>query len=454
MVRPVTNIEFEGLLLSAGYTDGGHGAFARQVNHAGRAFGAWRYDAASVYWWLRGRRPAEQVQVAMTEILARKLGRPVQATELGFTTRYVSSQGAYPTSISQMIDTADRAWFELSRQISGHSVAAFQPGIALQAALAWRYDGTDHAADHAGKRPVTMADIKSLHVVAESFTDLDRRHGGGSARTRVMMADFLSHQVSPMLKGTYTDRTGRHLMRAAAVLSGQLAFMCYDAGDHGVAQHHVTIALRLAKAADDRHYGAHLLANLATQAIHLGHAQDAIRLAEAAIDGVGLPTPTIRARLYSTAASAYGRVGDRRACQKALSKAERALNQTVTDDNPSWATYFGPAHLAGAAIRCLGDLGLHRQALRHAVDAMALDATNSRTRALHTALIATTHAHAGDIDSACTWGNDLAVLAPQVNSARVTSRIRELCAHLSPHRTVRRVDEVLQCLTAEGTSPA
>ncbi|WP_434743734.1 hypothetical protein [Micromonospora sp. SH-82] len=85
---------------------------------------------------------------------------------------------------------------------------------------------------------------------------------------------------------------------------------------------------------------------------------------------------------------------------------------------------------------------------------MALNATNSRTRALHTALIATTHAHAGDIDSDFTWGNDLAVLAPQVNSARVTSRIRELCAHLSPHRTVRRVDEVLQCLTAEGTSPA
>ncbi|MGC4857566.1 hypothetical protein ACLQ24_30430 [Micromonospora sp. DT4] len=57
----MTNAAFDGLLTAAGYGNA-HAAFARQLNHAGREQGAWRYDAASVYWWLRGRRPAEHVQ--------------------------------------------------------------------------------------------------------------------------------------------------------------------------------------------------------------------------------------------------------------------------------------------------------------------------------------------------------------------------------------------------------
>ena len=210
-----------------------------------------------------------------------------------------------------------------------------------------------------------------------------------------------------MLHGTYTEAVGRDLMRAAATLSGQLAFMSYDAGDHATAQQHVTIALRLAKAADDRLYGAHLLANLATQAVHLGHSRDAARLAEAAIDGAGRAPAAVLARLHATAATAYGQSGERRGCQLALARAERALDRTGTDPGPRWVTYFSPAHLAGAALRCLGDLHLYSQALDHAPDALILASGNTRTRALHTALVAMTHARAGDTDAACNWASKL-----------------------------------------------
>ncbi|MGC4763011.1 hypothetical protein ACLQ20_09185 [Micromonospora sp. DT46] len=47
MARPVTNTAFEALLRAAGYGNA-HAAFARQLNHAGRVHGTWRYDAASV----------------------------------------------------------------------------------------------------------------------------------------------------------------------------------------------------------------------------------------------------------------------------------------------------------------------------------------------------------------------------------------------------------------------
>ncbi|MCW3838876.1 hypothetical protein ONA70_02025 [Micromonospora yasonensis] len=445
MVRPITNAAFEALLHAADYSNA-HGAFARQLNHAGRVHGTWRYDAASVYWWLRGRRPAGYVQAAMAETFARKLGRPVAVSELGFTTTQITANAAYPTSISHAINAAEQLWTMLARQIEFRSDATYQGDAALQAALSWRYDLADQAVSHNGRQHVTAADIESLNVLADHFIDLDRRQGGGSPRTRALIADFLVRQVVPMLHGTYTDGIGRDLMRAAARLSGQLAFMSYDAGDHGTAQYHLTIALRLAKAADDHLYGAHLLANLATQAVYLGHALDAARLAEAAIDGAGRAPAAVRARLYTTAASAYGRSGERRACQTALTKAQRAIDRTIPGASPHWVNYFSPAHFAGTALKCLSDLGLHRQALRHAPDAIALASNNARTRALHTALIATTHARDGDIGAACVWGRELTQHVPEVCSARVSRRVRELTAALGPHQAVPEVNELLHTL--------
>ncbi|MGI5521133.1 hypothetical protein ACQEUX_09265 [Micromonospora sp. CA-259024] len=441
----MTNSAFEGLLRAAGYGNA-HAAFARQLNHAGRNEGAWRYDAASVYWWLRGRRPAEHVQAAMAETLARKLGRSVAARELGFGAVDSIGMCSYPASVDGAIDTAEQIWTRLAKHLNQHASGAFDSGKALEAALGWRYDLPDEAVSRNGRQQVTSTDVQSLYALADHFTDLDRRHGSGSPRTRAVMADFLVRQVAPMLRGTYTDAVGRDLMRAAATLSGQLAFMSYNAGEHAMAQHHVTLGLRLAKAADDRLYGAHLLANLATQAVFLGHAREAARLVEAAIDGAGRAPAAVLTRLYATAATAYGQSGERRACQLALTRAERALDRTGTDPGPRWVNYFSPAHLAGAALRCLGDLHLYTQALRHSSEALTLGNQNTRTRALHTALIAITHARAGDTNAACNWGWKLTQQAADIQSARVQQRVRQLTTTLSPQRASPPVNEVLHAL--------
>ncbi|WP_139233112.1 hypothetical protein [Micromonospora sediminimaris] len=350
------------MLRDASYSTA-HAAFARQLNHLGRAHGAWRYDAASVYWWLRGRRPAEQVQAAMTEVLGRRLRRSVATVELGFATDHSDAKVSYPTTVAEAMDSAEQLWTALARQSRSQSNDTFDSVEALRTALAWRYDLTDQSVSRSGRHSVTTGDVQSLYALADHFTDLDRRHGGGCPQIRTILAELLVRQVAPMLSGAYTDAVGRDLMRAAATLSGQLAFMSYDAGEHGIAQRHWTIAIRFAKAADDRLYGAHLLANLATQAIYLGRARDAARLAEAAIDGAGRAPAAVRARLYTTAAGAYGRSGDRRICQAALAKAERALGYTTAEaiDLP-WTSYFSPAHFAGTALKCLSDLKLHRQA--------------------------------------------------------------------------------------------
>ncbi|MEV4119965.1 hypothetical protein [Micromonospora sp. NPDC049645] len=451
MARLVTNAAFEGLLLAAGYGNA-HAAFARQLNHAGRNQGTWRYDAASVYWWLRGRRPGEHVQAAMAETLTRKLGRSVVVAELGFGAADNIGMYNYPASVDGAIDNAEQLWTRLAKQLNPQVSGAFDSGKALEAALGWRYDLPDETMSRSGRQQVTSADVQSLYALVDHFTELDRRHGSGSRHTRALMADFLARQVAPMLHGTHTDAVGRELMRAAATLCGQLAFMSYDAGEHAAAQQHVTVALRLAKAADDRLYGAHLLANLATQAVHLGHSRDAARLAEAAIDGAGRAPAAVLVRLHATAATAYGQSGERRGCQLALAKAERALDRAGAASGPRWVTYFSPAHLAGAALRCLGDLQLYSQALDHAHDALTLASENARTRALHTALIAVTHARVGDTDAACIWGRKLAQHASGIHSARVRQRVRELTATLSPQQASPQVNEVLHGLATLPTA--
>ncbi|MGW3787396.1 hypothetical protein ACWD5Z_22615 [Micromonospora chokoriensis] len=447
----MTNAAFEGLLRAAGYANA-HAAFARQLNHTGRDQGTWRYDAASVYWWLRGRRPGEHVQAAMAETLARKLDRSVTVTELGFGTVDGVGTSVYPASVDGAIDTAEQIWTRLAKHLHPPVSGAFDSGKALNAALSWRYDLPDEAVSRNGRQQVSPTDVQALYALADHFTDLDRRHGSGSPHTRAVMADFLVRQVAPMLHGTYTEAVGRDLMLAAATLCGQLAFMSYDAADHSTAQQHVTVALRLAKAADDRLYGAHLLANLATQAVHLGHSRDAARLAEAAIDGAGRAPAAVLARLHATAATAYGQSGERRGCQLALARAERALGRAGAVPGPRWVTYFSPAHLAGAALRCLGDLQLYSQALEHVPDALTLANENTRTRALHTALVAVTHARAGDTDAACNWGRTLAQHTSGIHSARVQQRVRELIATLSPQQASHEVNEVLHNLAAMSTA--
>ncbi|MEH1129600.1 hypothetical protein [Micromonospora sp. CPCC 206061] len=451
MPRAVTNHDLEVLMDEAGYGQA-HAAFARQVNLAARAQGMLRYDASSVYWWLRGRRPDSAIQIVIAAVLARKIGRTLTVDDLGFGDDDVSLGLTYPTSRSAGIDTATQLWRLIVRRRDLLATAPFATAAALQTGFAWRYDPADTDTGHVGLRRVTTSDVATLRLFADQFADLDRRHGGGSDHTRALLATFLHHQVTPMLHGSYTDTVGRDLMGAAAALVGQLAFMSYDAGEHGAAQRHFTIGLRLAKAADDRLYGAHLLANLATQATYLGHGTEAVRLARAALDGAGRAPATVLARLYTAEACAHAVAGDRRACTTALGKAAKAIDRSKHGEGPPWVGYFSPAHYAGTALRCFRDLRLYRQALQRADEALNLHTDNVRTRALHTALLATTHADAGDLDAACLTGTRAVDLADGVESRRVRQRFTELHDRLLPHRRVPKADDLLERLRAMPTA--
>jgi tetratricopeptide (TPR) repeat protein len=249
-----------------------------------------------------------------------------------------------------------------------------------------------------------------------------------------------------MLHGTYTDRVGRQLFAAVAELTGQVAFMSYDVGDHGLAQRHFIQALRLAKAGDHAQFGAHILANMSTQAVYLHQPGEAVRLARAAVDGGrGRTHTSVAARLHTAEACAHAIAGDARSCTAALGLAEDAMANVGGSEQPAWAGYFTPAHLAGTAIRCLRDLGRVKKALSFADQALNLDEASVRTRALHTALIASVYATgaAADPDRASRLGHDAVELAERVRSRRVIDRITDLGQRLAAYRGNPAADEFL-----------
>ncbi|WP_454859642.1 hypothetical protein [Promicromonospora soli] len=456
MAKPVTNHHLHTLLEEAGYAQS-RAAFARQVNLRGSAHGlSLGYDASSVYWWLRGRRPLDPVPQVIAEVLARRLGRPVRTGELGLggTRPPEDGSASYAFDLTDARNTVTASWRRMAGGDESLAGLPFVPDMTTEAGWRWHFDPPDTDASHRGHRQVTEGDVEALRACQEQFLGLDRQHGGG--RFRSFLAQWLHHEVDPLLHGTYTDKVGRQLFAAVAELTGQLAFMSYDAGDHGLAQRHFVQALRLAKAGDHTGFGAHVLANMSTQAVYLGQSREAVRLARAAVDS-GRAHPAQLARLHTAEASAHAVAGDARACMTALGAAERALDRVEdVGGRLPWAGYFTPAHLAGTAIRCLRDLGRVKDALGLAEQALDLQAGSVRTRALHTALIATVHlaGPAPDPEQAGHLAREGLALAGRVRSGRVTDRIGELARRLSVYSGNEAVDGFLHEAREHLTGPA
>jgi hypothetical protein len=131
------------------------------------------------------------------------------------------------------------------------------------------------------------------------------------------------------------------------------------------------------------------------------------------------------ARLHTAEACAHAIAGDAGNCSAALTRAENATAKIGGSHQHAWAGYFTPAHLAGTAIRCLRDLGRTKDALGYAAQALDLGEGSVRTRALHTALVASVYATGAraDPEHATRLGHDALDLAGRVRSRRVTDRI-------------------------------
>jgi hypothetical protein len=422
----VTNHELAALIQAAGRS---HAALARKVNTAvaGRHGLDLRYDQASVYWWLRGRVPADPVPGLLAEILSDWLGRAVQVADLGFTDPGGHLGLALAATPGQAVISASELWRHvLQRRIflgSGFVIAA-----TVGAGFDWHFTpvpGPAAITRRGGTRAVGLADVERIRQARAEFEAMDRVHGGGHAFT--WLADYLDREVTPLLAGQYNAPVGRELFAAASSLTELGGWMAYDQGkSHGLAQRFFIQALSLARQSGDRAYSAHIVSNLATQALFLDHGTEAARLARAARSGAGrAATPTLLARLAAVEARGWALGGDQHETQAAIRRAEKAIGRSNQAADPSWLATYTPAHHAGSIMHALRDLGAYREAARHAAAALDLPETNVRARALHRTLLATVQAGQGNLDAACATATDALTAAASLTSARLNARLRD-----------------------------
>jgi hypothetical protein len=443
--RPVTNHELAALIEAAGRS---HAALARSVNAASMTRHGLdlRNDQSSAYWWLRGRVPEDPVPQLLARILGGWLARTVQVADLGFTDPGGHLGLALPPTAAQAIISASELWrYVLQRRVFLGSAFAITPTVS--AGFDWYLasaPGPAALGSGDGARAAGMADVTRIRQARAEFESLDRVHGGGHAFT--WLADYLDREVAPLLAGRYTAPVGRELFSAASSLTELGGWMAYDQGkSQGLAQRFFIQALGLARQAGDRAYSAHIVSNLATQALFLDHGTEATRLACAARSGAGRSaTPTLLARLAVVEARGWAMTGDRHEAQAAIRRTDKAMTRADPSADPDWLATFTPAHHAGSVMHALRDLGQYPEAARYADTALDLPAANVRTAALHQTLLATVQAGSGDLDAACATAAMALTTSQALTSARLRERLRDFARRLQPYNCAPVVRDYLE----------
>ncbi len=298
----------------------------------------------------------------------------------------------------------------------------------------------------AGRR-VSGALVSRFSAMLAELRQMDDLAGGGSV---LGMAQQLFGWVAGLLdRASYGEHTGQALYVVLAELGQLCGYSAFDAGEHGLAQRYYIAGLRAAHSADDRPFGAHILATMARQATCQGQPREAVTFIETALAGTrGQATPALLAELYDRQAHAFAVLRDTSACLAAISQARTQAEQLRPDDDPSWLYWLNPAAITANAGTSLLELGQAEQAVALLDEGIAqFSASFVRDRQIGLVRQAEARTLPGkqrDLEAAAGLGLQSLDLAESLDSTRGAGRLYELSLRLKPHDTVPAVREFLE----------
>ncbi|MGA5703304.1 Tat pathway signal protein [Peterkaempfera bronchialis] len=324
-----------------------------------------------------------------------------------------------------------------------HALAATTYSVAALAlpASQWWTRMAERGADRTapGARSVGQGDLEAVRDMASLFSRADQRHGGGHARTAVVQ--YLTSDVTGYLRGIFPDdRIRRSMFSTAGELAYLAGWMAFDNGEHSVAQHYLTAAVKLAAEADDPPLAGHILRAMAHQALDLGHPRQALDLAASSVDGrrYTLASPRERALLGVVHARALAATGRKQTAAAALLRAEDDLAAAEPgDDEPGRVFFFGEASLAhetACTLRDTGDLPAAAREFRRSVRTRKA-AAFARTHAVTLGYLGNVQARQGNLEEACsTWSRALDLM-DGIHSNRTRQAVVDMRSVLSPFRS-------------------
>lgn len=243
----------------------------------------------------------------------------------------------------------------------------------------------------------------------------------------------------------------RDLQVVAARFAELTGWLLQDLGDLEGARHWSERGMDLAVMHGDRALVTYMLMRRSTVAAERGDVSAARAFAEAAVPNRRQRQPTLTAVGLRANAVAYSLSGDSSECARALSDAQEVLVGAADVDHVTaeLAPYCTPAYLAMEAGRCWLNLGQPTKAVAALETAVgSWPDGQERDRSLALARLATAYLDVGEVDLACSTGEQARALAVVTGSARVTATLTSLGVRLAPHSRQVTVTELRRELAA------
>ncbi|WP_059005716.1 hypothetical protein [Streptomyces specialis] len=422
--------------------------FARAVNRlAGQSGVRLHYRQPSVSNWLAGTMPREEARPFIVEVLSRRLGRPVTHVDAGFPppAEDPNSRAGMGT-VEELIDLC-RSDMDPSRRgilhISLYSAALSIPG--------WHdVVGRLEAVQGQQVRRIGMADVEAVTSMTDLLSQRDTQFGG--RETRPMAAVFLANTVAAHLRADASEDVRTAMLSAASNLCFVTGWMAMDEGAHGLAQRYYVKGLELAGAAEDHLLYCTILRGMSVQALGVGDAPTALRLATAA---AVTPDADHRTRAFFAGhqAHAYAASGERQNALRAIRVTETSMDKAETKTRgygPDTVAYhvaevrYGLGDVAGS----LESLGLHSK---------LVDTRRRRTRVRCGALLAERQLELGHLEAACATWHGVLDDYPYLQSGYADERVATMKARLRPYlsnATARTLHERSRTLNTPRPTPA
>ena len=463
------------------------GELARLVNKRARQLGAAHVstDTSRVRRWLDGEHPRDPAPRILVELFSERFGTVITHVELGLreptappATSGVDLPWAGRRSIELLGDFARSDLMLNRRGFLGTSLSLSAGPALIEPMKRWLSPAPEAPAiPNAVTGRVTEIELTQLEETTELFRSWDAQCGGG--RRRMAVVGQL-HEVTELLRDSYPPATAERLFRTASELALLAGWMAYDIGMQPSAQRYFVLALHAAREAGDTPLGAHVLATMSRQMIHINRPQDALELIHLAQYGShGMASPRVQAMLSAMEGRAYANLGDADNCRRAIAAAEdlfpRGLGGggTGTDSNSgtdsntgntsdpadpdaAWIAYFTEAELNGENGHSYRDLAYrfpHQKdqaatTIDRAVELFAADAKHLRSYALNLIGLATVRLQQCEPEAAALLTDQAGELAARLRSRRVEERLRTTAANaLARYPDLRAVRETHERVT-------
>ncbi|MFD8967219.1 transcriptional regulator [Streptomyces sp. NPDC059568] len=401
-------------------------------------------DTTRVRCWLQGEMPRAPLPDILAAVFSEHFGFRVTTYDLGLGESAAPDaalvyNSSYVTTVEVVADLG-RADVDRRKILSAAPFAAF---AGVGPSRDWLVNTLDQEPEPGPQ--VRLEDVSAVKNMFATFQRMDIFQGGGSGR--LVLAEYMTQHVYPLLRRTHGAEVRRALCGAAAEQTYLLGWMAYDNGENGTAQRYLIQALRLAEESEDAPLGAHVLAGMADQATLLGDPAEGRRLAQAGRHGLSrADSPACLADLWCLEARALALLGEKSAAAHAVAQSEKAYERVRLDEEPAWAAFIDPAYLHGEHANTFRDLDDPSAAEEHARRSITHAKMQKRARrgAMSQAALAVSHLQRRDLDSAYAAGIRTLSLTKRVKSSRAVEAVQDLQRRMRPfgaHRLVADFNE-------------